>query len=545
MDELLELISRIGTDSPPSDEELATAREELVSLLRVATAAETRDLESAVAIREAIDNIDAEVKARVEAAEREEAEARRLLEGLGLEDAEDDDDGETGDGDDSDADADASTEAEQVPVAASNASSRRSSSSSLTNAIRRTSARLDRSEPGGSQHTRVLTLGAAQSEQLSQNATLRDVARIFDRAAGRVKQRGDRQSLVRIEWDYPEARRLFGTEKHDNDRILDGIAAPEAIAAAGGVCDPLPADFTHPILGQRGRPIRDALPRFQASRGGVRFSPTATIADLDGAVGVWDYDTDTSPGENEKACLTLSCEDEVVAHVDAVTACLQIGNYQARFNPEFWRSRLQLLMVLHDRIAEQALYNAILAGSTAVTYGSGSGTIYSVLSAVDKAVAGLRSRHRLGNTVIRMIAPEWVHQALRADIASQRLGSSPADALSVADNVINSFFAARHVRPVWSQDIEVFGTQSAGSLLDFPNNDVQLVLFPEGTFFYMDGGTLDLGTEIVDSTLIAQNNRMAFLETFEKAVKRGGESLRITVPINELCVCPEVLVTSP
>lgn len=543
MDELLELISRIGTDNPPTDEELATAREELVSLLRVATAAETRDLESAVAIREAIDNIDAEANARVEAAEREEAEARRLLEGLVSEDAEDGDDGEDGeDGDGDDSGTDASTEAEQVPVAASNASSRRGN---LTNAIRRTSARLDRSEPGGNQHTRVLTLGAAQSEQLSQAATIRDVARIFDRAAGRVKQRGDRQSLVRIEWDYPETRRLFGTEKHDNDRILDGIAAPEAIAAAGGICDPLPADFTHPILGQRGRPIRDALPRFQASRGGVRFSPTATIADLDGAVGVWDYDTDTSPGENEKDCLTLACEEEVVAHVDAVTACLQIGNFQARFNPEFWRSRLQLLMVLHDRIAEQALYNAILAGSTAVTYGAGSGTIYSVLSAVDKAVAGLRSRHRLGNTVIRMIAPEWVHQALRADIASQRLGSSPADALSVADNVINSFFAARHVRPVWSQDIEVFGAQSAGSLVDFPNSDVQLVLYPEGTFFYMDGGTLDLGTEIVDSTLIAQNNRMAFLETFEKAVKRGGESLRITVPINELCVCPEVLVTSP
>src|SRR5690554_45033 len=153
MDELLELISRIGTDNPPTDEELATAREELVSLLRVATAAETRDLESAVAIREAIDSIDAEVKARVEAAEREEAEARRLLEGLDLEDAEDGDDGDDGEDDDGeDGDADASAEADRVPVAASNASSRRSN---LTNAIRRTSARLDRSEPGGSQHTRV------------------------------------------------------------------------------------------------------------------------------------------------------------------------------------------------------------------------------------------------------------------------------------------------------------------------------------------------------------------------------------------------------
>src|SRR5690606_6679518 len=151
---------------------------------------------------------------------------------------------------------------------------------------------------------------------------------------------------VRVEHDYPEPRRLFGSERFDNDQLLDAIASPHAIAAAGGVCDPLPAHFSHPHLGVRGRPIRDALPRFQANRAGVRFSPTGTLADLTGAVGVWTHDTDTSPGESEKVCLTLECEEEALAYVDAVTACLTIGNFQARFNPEFWRSRLQLLMVL-------------------------------------------------------------------------------------------------------------------------------------------------------------------------------------------------------
>lgn len=531
MNELLELIERLGTENPPSSEELSEARTSLVELLRTATASDTRDLESAQAIRQAIDDIDSELTSRDEAAQREEEEARRLLEGLEEPPAEEpaaDPEGEPA------ADADAE-DRELEPVAATTPPRR-----NLRKALRTTSARVTREEPAGSAYARVLTLGAAQSERLTADATMTDVARIFSDAAPRVKGRGDRQSLVRVEQVYPDNRQLFGSVREDNDRILDGLLAEPAIAAAGGICDPLPADFAHPILGNRGRPIRNALPRFQAARGGVRYSPTATLADLAGSVGVWTYETDTSPGATEKLCLVLECEEEQVANVDAITACLQIGNFQARFNSEFWRSRLDLLMVAHDRLAEQTLYAQMDAAATQVTYGAGSGTIYTVLSAIDKSVAGLRSRHRyIGQ--IRTLAPDWVHQALRADIASQRLGSSPAEALGAADRIIDKFFADRGVTPVWSLDLDVYGAQAAGALLDFPGADVEILIWPEGTYFFLDGGTLDLGTEIIDSTLVRQNNRMAFLETFEQAVLRGGEALAVTVPVDELCVCPSVV----
>ncbi len=521
MEDLLELIARIGTDAPPTADELTAAREDLVGLLRTATAADTRDLEAAVAIRAAVDSIDAEVKARETAAANEEAEAARLLDGV-----EPEPEAETEDED---------AEPRPEPVAASTAPS------ALRSALRRTSARMTESTPDAPAHARIITLGAAQGEPLTANAGIREVARVFDRAAGRVKGRGSREALVRVEYDFPENRRLFGSERTDNDRLIDGVMAPEAVAAAGGICDPLPADFTHPFLGTRGRPIRDALPRFQAARGGVRYSPTATLADMAGSVGVWTHTTDTSPGQTEKDCLTLTCEDESTAYVDAVTACLKVGNFQARFNPEFWRSRLDLLMVAHDRLAETTLFANLVAGATAVTYGAGNGTIYSVLSAMDKAVAGLRSRHRLGSTMIRVVAPEWVRQALRADIASQRLGSSPVDALTAADQVIGAFFTARGITPVWSQDLDLFGAQNAGALLDFPGANTVLLVYPEGTYFFLDGGTLDLGTEVVDSTLIKTNDRMAFMETFEKGVMRGGEALAITIPVDEMCVCPDVL----
>lgn len=529
MDELLELVARLGTDDPPTADELAEARAALVELLRTATAEETRDLEAAVALREAIDSIDAETARATEAQAAEDAEARRLLEGL---DPEAETEPETA----------PEAETEPEPVAAANTPARRTT---LSAAVRRTSLARGTSDPNRPAHSQVLTLGVAQGERLSPNASLSDVANVFDRAAGRVKTRGAREVLVRVEQEYPDTRRLsIGGERHTNDRLLDQVIAPAqlGVAAAGGICDPLPADFAHPIFGDRDRPIRDALPRFNAARGGVRFSPAVTLSAVSGSVGVWSIETDESPGETQKNCLVLTCEDEEVAYVDAITACLQVGNFQARFNPEFWRSRLDLLMVAHARLAEQTLYADMDAASTQVTYGTGEGTIYSVLTAVDKAQAALRSRMRLTNrSVVNVLLPAWVRDALRSDLTRQRLGSAPGEHLAVADRIIDTFFTSRNVRPVWSYDLDLFGTQNAGALLNYPGGNVEFIVWPEGAFFFLDGGTLDLGTEIIDSTLVRQNNRMAFLETFERAVFRGGESLAVTVPVAELCICSDVL----
>lgn len=547
MDELLELIARIGGDDAPSSEELSAARDELVGHLRVATAKETRDLSAATAIRGAVDKIDSELTSRREQAEADEAEAARLLDGL----AEPTDETETA------TDADAETESETATETASESRERVpvAASASLRTALTRTRARMSTEAPEGNSRTTAITLGAAQSERLGANPTLNDVARVFAVATDRVKTRGARQPLVRIETNFPAEHQLFGSERIDNDRLLNqALVSPQlaasapatagGVGAAGGICAPWQADLTHPILGSRQRPIRDALPRFQGGRGvgstgAVRFSPTATIADMAGSVGVWTYETDVDPGVNEKSCLVLECEDELSATVDAVTACLQIGNFAARFSGDYWRSRLDLLMVAHDRLAEQTLYAQMRASASLRTY-TGTGSIYSVLSAISKADAGIRSRLRLDNRArMNVILPFWVRNALRDDINRQRLGAAPADQYGngVGDRVIDEFFRARNINPVYSLDLDTFSAPASGTaaLLDYPGGDAELLVYPEGAYFMLDGGTLDLGTEIVDSTLIAQNNRMAFLETFEQAVFRGGEAIAVTVSIDEVC----------
>jgi hypothetical protein len=58
-------------------------------------------------------------------------------------------------------------------------------------------------------------------------------------------------------------------------------------------------------------------------------------------------------------------------------------------------------------------------------------------------------------------------------------------------------------------------------------------MFAEGSFLFLDGGTLDLGV-IRDSTLVGTNDYKMFVETFEGLAFVGVESLKVvsTISIN-------------
>ena len=74
--------------------------------------------------------------------------------------------------------------------------------------------------------------------------------------------------------------------------------------------------------------------------------------------------------------------------------------------------------------------------------------------------------------------------------------------------------------------------QASGALVAFPTS-VSFPVFPEGSFLYLDGGTLDLGV-VRDTTTIAANEYATFVETFESVAFNGCESLWLTV--SNLCI---------
>ena len=96
-----ELIARLGTDNPPTDDELREARKQLRQDLDEALPKDGPvDLPAAKVLRKAIGRIDDELTERREAAEAERAEAQKLLEGL--DDVTDDDETDEDDADEDD-----------------------------------------------------------------------------------------------------------------------------------------------------------------------------------------------------------------------------------------------------------------------------------------------------------------------------------------------------------------------------------------------------------------------------------------------------------
>lgn len=545
--EALDPDKRNAEEAAPSDDELKEARQGLLDALKAAAEGDAPDLEAARAIRAAIDAIDAETVTRTEAVEAAKIEAAKLLEGVepkaqeGEGDAGEGGEGAgegegTGDGEGEGSEGgegkapEAKKEEPKVPVAAS-----------LADAITRSSARKEartREAVVVNSDVMVASAGVAQGFGLDANADLDTVSDLFSKYAGQVKRGGS--VLVHMEKVYPDERSL-GLSSAENTRIIDAITMPRVITAAGGICEPLPADFNHPICGDRGRPITSSLPSFRADRGGIRFAPSVTVADLESAITVWTHENDASdsPEPATKACPRIECEEELSAQVDAVVACLTVGNFQARFNPEFWRSRLDTLMVAHDRVAEQTAYATMVAAATTtlVPADAGDGTVVDVLRVIDMQVAGIRSRHRLLGTQFRSVLPSWLRDALRTALASQAPAGS-ADLLEIGDARLAGFFTSRGVTPVWSPDIELIGAQAGGAALTAYNTPFNVLTFPEGTFLFLDGGTLDLGTQISDSTLNATNDRQAFMETFEQVAFRGCEALVTPVAVSAECICP-------
>jgi hypothetical protein len=108
--------------------------------------------------------------------------------------------------------------------------------------------------------------------------------------------------------------------------------------------------------------------------------------------------------------------------------------------------------------------------------------------------------------------------------------SMPGDSTLNAYAEIDGYIASRGVIVSYSLDQNVFGAQGATALVEF-SDTFTWYLFAEGTFLFLDGGTLDLGI-IRDSTLVGTNDYKMFVETFEGIAMVGVEALAVTSTIN-------------
>ena len=343
-------------------------------------------------------------------------------------------------------------------------------------------------------------------------------------------------------WDYPEERQLTSADAWENTRKLEAVTSPQALVATGGVCLPVNVDYAVPTWVTPERPIRDALPAFQANRGGLRYVQAPDIGSWLSASGIWTAATDASPGAATKPVVTMACGAEQLVYLQAVSTRWGFGNMQGRFAPEQIAAAMDLGMAGQARVAEQSLLNLIASACvqtvTTPAASTGLGATRDLISALAEGEAGFRDSHRLGNeTVLTAILPRWVRGLIRADLARQ-IGVAETDTLNhlaVTDEQIDQLFEPFNIRPIWHLDGQTtsapglgssvsqsFPIQGTGSILKFPTQ-VVWYLFPEGAMQYLDGGRLDLGV-VRDSTLDATNDYEVFNEQLESVAFRGFSS---------------------
>ena len=343
---------------------------------------------------------------------------------------------------------------------------------------------------------------------------------------------GEQHIVASISTQFPEERTLNQDAQANWDKV-QAVVGPEALVAAGGHQAPFEVKYDIFGIGSAVRPVRDSLPRFQADRGGIRYITPPVLSSYAGAVGVWTAANDSAetPSPASKLSLTVAAASETTVSTDAVTLQLQFGNLLSRAYPELIARHNELGLIQHAREAEGNLMAKIGAASTAVTSTSVIGMGRDFLVQLGRAAAAYRSRHRLdADAPLRAIIPAWVKDAMAADLTIAMPGDSTLNAYAEID----AYIASRGIITTYALDTaggaSYFSAQSSGAMNEFPDTFVWY-LFSEGSFLFLDGGTLDLGV-IRDSTLVGTNDYKMFVETFENVALVGVESLQVTSTIN-------------
>jgi hypothetical protein len=326
-------------------------------------------------------------------------------------------------------------------------------------------------------------------------------------------------------------------------------SGPEGVNAitAAGLCAPLETLYDIRVVGDTDRPVRDALVRFGADRGGIQYRPAMNGVAQTGGIGTWTATNDTADPLVPKTCVEIACPGVVTAQVQAIYKCLTFSNMSTRFDPEFYDAVIRSQDIAHARTAENQLLTQLTTASKDVYSTQILGATRDTLTTMDHMVAYYRSVHRLADeTPLRWIAPLWHKYMMRADITRQMVGDG-LQSLAVTDDQLNQWLAERNINVTWhldgidpadltapTPDIVVpaqFYTVLADEVAvpGFPDA-VSTLLFAEGDWLFLDGGTLDLGV-VRDSTLNGTNRFQTFSESWEFSAFRGIESIHLVLQV--------------
>jgi hypothetical protein len=269
------------------------------------------------------------------------------------------------------------------------------------------------------------------------------------------------------------------------------------------------------------------VPEINVARGGIRFTPGPSFADIFAGTGFSQTEAQAIAG-TAKTCYRVPCPPftEIRAGVQGV--CIVSGILQDRAFPELTARVVRGTLAAHAHKISAKTIAAIVAGSTAVpTLVAQGGAAAPVLNAIGLGVEDTKYKHRIARaSTLEAVFPAWSVELIRADLAF-RLG---VELLDVSDAMIRGWFTTRRVVPQFVYDWQDTAIGAATAATAWPAN-LSFLLFPAGTWVRGMGDVISLDSVYDSAGLLANDFTGLFTEESLLVAKLGHESRQYTVPV--------------
>jgi hypothetical protein len=337
-----------------------------------------------------------------------------------------------------------------------------------------------------------------------------------------------RHGIATIRKDYPAdliARQV--TDDHVLTRAVDQHRLPgNSLVAAGGWCSP--SETLYDLVELEAADALVDVPEINVARGGIRFTPGPTFADIFAGTGFSQTEAQAIAGTT-KPCYRVPCPPftEVRAGVEGV--CITSGILQDRAFPELTARVVRGALIAHAHKISAKTIAKIIAGSTAVpTLVAQGGAAAPVLNAIELSVEDIKYKHRIARgATLEAVFPAWSLGLIRADLAF-RLGVD--NYLSIPDATIRGWFTDRHIAPQFVYDWQDTAIGATAEATAWPAT-LSFLVFPAGTWVRGMGDVISLDS-VYDSAGLAVNDFIGlFTEESLLVAKLGHESRQYTVPV--------------
>jgi hypothetical protein len=341
----------------------------------------------------------------------------------------------------------------------------------------------------------------------------------------RVKMR---HGIATIRKDFdPKLIAKNVTDDHVLEYAADQRRLPqESLVAAGGWC--APSETLYDLVELEAADALIDVPEINVARGGIRFTPGPSFADIFAGTGFSQTEAEAIAGTT-KPCYRVPCPPftEIRAGVEGV--CITSGILQDRAFPELTARVVRGALAAHAHKISAKTIAKIIAGSTVVpTLTAQGGAAAPVLNAIELGVEDVKYKHRIARaTTLEAVFPAWLIPLIRADLAF-RLGVE--DYMSVTDAQIRQWFTDRRIVPQFVYDWQDSALGGATPATRWPAT-VDFLLYPAGTWVRGMGDVISLDSVYDSAGLVENEFTGLFTEESLLVAKLGHESRQYTVPV--------------